>query len=262
MKYPSIVYTFWETDKKLADKSQIAPVDLFVQDEDKYRELETESLKEFAALEDNGKPFGCIVGESAILTKENIDIIKQGLVIWLDADTEFTWAKTQYRPQQGSGLWIPPEYQARPPVWALANGWEGDVDDTEGKLEYMKIVEDHRKIYEEIADIRLRVDIPGIQENSFWGAARINKAMTEYLGLSKEEEASVEDEVMERDLEKFLEGARLSKYLKPAMKWCDEQGAASIEDVVENIPEFSEALQLKPLEKKRLNKAAAAVATA
>lgn len=37
-------------------------------------------------------------------------------------------------------------------------------------------------------------------------------------------------QVLEKDLEKFLEGARLSKYLPKALDWCDEQGAASIED--------------------------------
>lgn len=261
VKYPNIVFTLWVTDKKVAEKAQRSPSDLWVEDEERYRELETEVLREYAALEDNGKPFGCVVGESAVLRQENIDIMKDGLVIFFDADTEFTWAKTQYRPQQGSGLWVPPEHQARPPVWALANGWDGDVDDTEGKLQYQQIVEEHRQIYESIADIRLRADIPGIQENSFWGAGRICKALTEYLGVATEDEGSVEDEVMERDLEKFLEGARLSKYLKPALKWCDDQGAATIEDVVENIPDFSEALKLKPLEKKRLGKAAAAVAT-
>jgi len=60
---------------------------------------------------------------------------------------------------------------------------------------------------------------------------------------------------MEKELAQFLDGARLSKYLKTALKWCDEQGAASIEDVVENTEDFEEALNLKPLEKKRLAKA-------
>mmetsp|Transcript_67348 Transcript_67348/g.210655 ORF Transcript_67348/g.210655 Transcript_67348/m.210655 type:complete len:547 (-) Transcript_67348:157-1797(-) len=261
VKYPKIKYTMWVTDKKVAERAKIAPADLYMEDEQEYRDIEAGVLKEFSELEDNGYPFGCVVGESAMLRPENVEIMKQGLVIWLDADTEYTWAKTQYRPQQGGGLYIPPDYQARPPVWAIANGWDGDVDDTEGKLEYAAIVEKHNKMYEEIADIRLRTDIPGITENSYWGAGRICKALTEYLGLANEEDASVEDEVMERDLEKFLEGARLSKYIKPALKWCDEQGAASIEDVVDNVPDFSEALKLKPLERKRLEKAAASVAT-
>jgi len=258
--YPSIQYTMWLTDKKLAERAKIAPADLYVEDEQKYRDIETEVLKEFANQEDNGYPFGCIVGESAVLRQENLDLMKEGLVVWLDVDSEYSWAKTQYRPQQGGGLYIPPEYQARPPVWAIANGWDGDVDDTEGKLEYGKIIETHRKLYEQIADVRLRVDVPGIEENSYWGVKRICKAIAERLDIADEGEASVEEEVMERDLEKFLEGARLSKYKEPAMKWCDEQGAASIEDVVENVPEFAEAMKLKPLERKRLEKAAAAVA--
>lgn len=55
-------------------------------------------------------------------------------------------------------------------------------------------------------------------------------------------------------------GARLTKYLQEALDWCDEQGAATIEDVVENAEDFAEALSLKPLERKRLNKAAESVA--
>lgn len=260
VKYPTIKFNMLITDKKLAERSPISAVDLFMEDEEKYRDLETQVLKDFAAEESNGFPTGCVVGEGAILRQENIDIMKQGLVIWLDVDPEYSWAKTQYRPKQGGGLYVPPEFQQRPPVWAVANGWDGDIDDTEGKLEYVKIVQERRDLYEKISDIRVRTDVPGIAENSYWAASRIIKALTEYLGFSGDEASGVEEEVMERDLEKFLEGARLSKYMKPAMKWCTEQGAASIEDVMENVPEFCEALGLKPLERKRLEKAAASVA--
>merc|ERR1711953_1010363 len=126
--------------------------------------------------------------------------------------------------------------------------------------EYIKIVQERRELYEKSADIRLRTDIPGIVENTYWGAAKICKAVTEYLGYKDAEEGSVEQEIMETDLEKFLEGARLSKYFKKASDWCEEQGAASIEDIVENVDDFAEAMALKPLEKKRLVKAAASVA--
>lgn len=260
VSYPKMFYSYWSSDKKVGEKAKIAPVDLFMEDEEEYRKLEHEALKDFDALEDNGYPFGCVVGESALSRPENVEIVKKGLVVWLDADAAYTWARTQYRPQQGGGLYIPQDFQSRPPVWALANGWDGDVDDAEGKMEYLKIVEEERKTYEELAQIRIRTDIPGIAENSHWGAERIIKAINELYGFSAADEGSVEGEVLEKDLEKFLEGARLSKYLKPALSWCDEQGAASIEDIVENTGEFADALALKPLEKKRLDKAAAAVA--
>jgi len=105
------------------------------------------------------------------------------------------------------------------------------------------------------------MDIPGISENSYWAAERIIRLLNQHLDISTDE-VSVEEEVLEKDLAKFLEGARLSKYVKPALKWCEEQGAATIEEVVDNVPEMSEALKLKPLERKRLEKAAAAVAVA
>ena len=117
----------------------------------------------------------------------------------------------------------------------------------------------HQQSQEAIADIRLRADVPGIAENQYWGAERLVKAIAELYGISTEG-GSVEEEVLERDLEKFLEGARLSKYLQPALDWCDEQGAATIEDIVENTDDFADALSFKPLERKRLAKAAESVA--
>lgn len=265
VEYPPMMYYQSASDQKVAEKTKITATDLFMEDEKRYRELEMEVLKEYDALESQAEdgtiyPSGIVVGDSAVVTPENIEIMKKGLVIWIDVGAEYSWAKTQYRPRQAGGLYSAPSDQQRPPVWAVANGWDGDVDDAEAKMEYIDIVRDFQKTYESIADVRVRADVPGIEENAVWGAGRIVKALSEHLGLNTEDEASVEDEVMERDIEKFLEGARLSKYVKPAMAWCDEMGAASIEDVLENVPEFMEALKLKPLERKRLEKAAAAAA--
>jgi len=258
--YPVIEYGLAVTDKLLSSESKISPTDLYVEDEEKYRDLESKILKEFAETPLGDTPMACVVGEGALLRQSNIDLIKEtGVIIWLDADPVYTWGKTQLSQQTTGGIWMPPNDQERPPVWAIANGWDGDVDDVEGKAEYLEIIGERRKVYEEVADIRLRVDVPGLAENSYWGAERLLKLLNEHFGLVAGE-ASVEEEVMEKDLEKFLEGARLSKYLEAALKWCDEQGAASIEDVVENVPELSEALSLKPLERKRLEKAAAVVA--
>jgi len=229
-----------------------------MEDEKKYRELETEVLKEFQNLDTEGQPAGIIVGESAVSIPENVEILKTGLVIWLDVAPEFSWSKTQMRAKAGGGLFIPYEI-IRPPVWCIANGWDGDIDDGEAKAEYMATVEKYNEMYEEVADLRLRADTPGIVENQYWGAERLAKAIAEFYGIDTEG-ASVEEEVLERDLEKFLESARLSKYMQAALDWCDEQGAASIEDIVENTDDFAEALSLKPLEKKRLAKAAESVA--
>merc|ERR1719215_444065 len=190
-----------------------------------------------------------VVGESAVLREENNEILKKGLVIWLDATPEFTWMATQFRPRQSGGLYVPPDFQQRPPVWALANGWDGDADDTEGKMDYTEIVNGLAKKYEEIAELRVKADVEAIVQNSYNAAKRINSALNELYGFANEGDVSVDDEMIEKDLEKFLEGARLSKYLKPALEWCDEQGAASIEDVVENVPDFSDAMGLKPLER-------------
>jgi len=258
IKYPKIVYRLVESDKELAKKSKIAPVDLYMDDEPEYRRLETEVLREFQNEDTEGHPAAMVVGESALDTPENIEIVKSGLVIWVAVDPEWSWDQIQARQKQGGGLYIP-QISARPPVWCIANGWDGDVDDTEGKLEYTEILRHHFEKYESVANLRIRADVPGLAENSYWMAERIMKAMNEHFGFSSGE-ASVESEVLEKDLTTFLEGARLSKYIEPALEWCNEQGAASIEDIVENVPDFAEALGLKPLERKRLDKAAATVA--
>jgi len=261
-QYTPTIYEMWQSDKKLSEKSKISPPDLFMEDEEKYRDIETQVIKEFDATPYQGYPMAMVVGESAVLREENVEIMKKGLIFWLDADPGFTWQATQYRPKQGGGLYVPPDFQQRPPVWALANGWDGDIDDTEGKMDYEEIAKGLSEKYEEIAELRIRADLDQVVQNSYWGAQRVVAAISDLYGFVEDGEASVSEEVIEKDLEKFLEGARLTKYLKTALEWCEEQGAASLEDVVENVPEFSDAMGLKPLERKRLEKAAAAAVIA
>eukprot|EP00929_Paragymnodinium_shiwhaense_P000305 TRINITY_DN100544_c0_g1_i1.p2 TRINITY_DN100544_c0_g1~~TRINITY_DN100544_c0_g1_i1.p2 ORF type:complete len:430 (+),score=134.64 TRINITY_DN100544_c0_g1_i1:73-1362(+) len=258
--HPPIRYTLSQTDKLLAEKAGRAPTDLYMEDEEKYRDIESQVLKEFSEMKTNYSdyPMGIIVGEGAVLRQENIDIMKKGVVIWLDVDPLLSWQNTQYTPEPTGGIYVPPEFFERPPVWAIANGWDGDVDDAEGKAEYVKIVNSRRELYEQVADVRLRTDVPEVAGNSYWGAERIVKALNRHFNF-KDEDVSLEQETLERDLGKFLEGARLQKYQEQALAWCTEQGAATIEDVVENADDFAEALSLKPLEKKRLQKAAAAI---
>eukprot|EP00446_Apocalathium_sp_SHHI-4_P003281 CAMPEP_0177189334 /NCGR_PEP_ID=MMETSP0367-20130122/20212_1 /TAXON_ID=447022 ORGANISM="Scrippsiella hangoei-like, Strain SHHI-4" /NCGR_SAMPLE_ID=MMETSP0367 /ASSEMBLY_ACC=CAM_ASM_000362 /LENGTH=413 /DNA_ID=CAMNT_0018636863 /DNA_START=95 /DNA_END=1336 /DNA_ORIENTATION=- len=261
-KYGGFEWTLWNSDRKLSSSSKIAPTDLYMENEEEYREKETEIIKQFAALPDASHPMGMVIGESAILRKENQDIIKTGIVVFCDTDAEYVWAKTQYRPKSGGGLYTTPDMMDRPPVWALANGWDGDPDDTEAKMEYMKIVTQTAKSCEEFADVRLRTDVSGVVENSHWGAERLIKSLNDLYGFTAVGEVGADEENLRADLEKFLESARLSKYLEPAMKWAEEQGAASIEDIAENLEDFSEAIGLKPLEKKRLEKIAATVVVA
>mmetsp|Transcript_38455 Transcript_38455/g.69736 ORF Transcript_38455/g.69736 Transcript_38455/m.69736 type:complete len:432 (-) Transcript_38455:154-1449(-) len=262
VQYPTIKYGLSNSDRRVSETCAMlklpSPVDLYLEDPEKYREIETRVLKEFSEQDFEGYPAAFVVGESALSTPENVEIIKQGLVVWLDVDTEWSWGKTQWRPKQGGGLFMPTDKHNRPPVWCIANGWDGDIDDTEGKREYEKIMVGYSKGYEESAELRMKVDIPGLSENPYWCAERLMKVMAERFGVT-DDASSVEEEFLEKDLEKFLEGARLSKYLKPAMDWCTEQGAASIEELVESVEELSDALALKPLEKKRLEKAAASV---
>eukprot|EP00930_Biecheleria_cincta_P058488 TRINITY_DN44313_c0_g1_i1.p1 TRINITY_DN44313_c0_g1~~TRINITY_DN44313_c0_g1_i1.p1 ORF type:complete len:435 (+),score=85.34 TRINITY_DN44313_c0_g1_i1:44-1306(+) len=258
--YPEIVYGIAVSDEELARKTSISAVDLYMDDEKEYRRLELEAIKEFAEEDYGDIPAALVVGESALDTPEVAEIVSKGLVIWCDADMEWTWSKTQYQQATGGFFVRSGGDVVRPPVWAIANGWDGDVDDAEGKLEYLEILEGHRKTYEKLAHLRIRTDITSVAENPTWGAERLTRAIAEHFGIAGE--AVVEEEILENDLSKFLEGARLAKYLQPALAWCNEQGAATIEELVENVDDFSESLGLKPLEKKRLVKAAESVAAA
>lgn len=257
-EYPETVFSFAVSDDEVSAKAKTSAVDLYMEDEEQYRRLELDAIKAFADEDYGDLPAAMVVGESALDTPEVAEIVSKGLVIWCDADQEWTWSKTQFQMAAGGGFFVRSGRDVvRPPVWAIANGWDGDVDDAEGKLEYFEILAGHRKKYEELAHLRLRTDITKVAENPIWGAERLTKAMAEHFGISSDD--VVEEELLENDLAKFLEGARLSKYLTPALAWCAEQGAATIEELVENADDFSESLGLKPLEKKRLTKAAESV---
>lgn len=264
IEYPVFEYTLWDSDDELSKRSRMAALDVFIENEDEYRDLEAAIIKEFSELEFDGHPHALVVGESALNRQENVDIIKQGIVIWCDATTTTTWKKTQMPLGTGKGgISLKGGGLARPPIWCLAQGWEADPDDGEARVEYERIVEEFRKEYDKISDVRVRVDVPGLRENSYWVAERLLRALSEFLGIVEEtSDSSVDDELFARDLEKFLEGARLSKYFDTAKKWCEEQGANALEDLAESVPELGDALELKPLEKKRLEKAAQVLAVA
>jgi len=264
IEYPVFEYTLWDSDDELSKRSRMAALDVFIENEDEYRDLEAAIIKEFSELEFDGHPHALVVGESALNRQENVDIIKQGIVIWCDATTTTTWKKTQMPLGTGKGgISLKGGGLARPPIWCLAQGWEADPDDGEARVEYERIVEEFRKEYDKISDVRVRVDVPGLRENSYWVAERLLRALSEFLGIVEEtSDSSVDDELFARDLEKFLEGARLSKYFDTAKEWCEKQGANALEDLAESVPELGDALELKPLEKKRLEKAAQVLAVA
>lgn len=55
----------------------------------------------------------------------------------------------------------------------------------------------------------------------------------------------------------WLARVTLQEYHLPASKWCAEMGAASLEEIAENIQDFSDAVALKPIERQRVQKWAA-----
>merc|ERR1712216_459688 len=51
------------------------------------------------------------------------------------------------------------------------------------------------------------------------------------------------------------------EYLAPAAAWALEMGAAYLEEIIENKDDFADALELKPLERKRLDRQGPQAAT-
>jgi len=60
-------------------------------------------------------------------------------------------------------------------------------------------------------------------------------------------------------LVEWLASLSLERYKAAAFAWCEEEGAVTLDEVKENWEDFSQALSLRPLEKKRLAKAMASI---
>jgi len=56
------------------------------------------------------------------------------------------------------------------------------------------------------------------------------------------------------DLEEWLQELRLEEYVVAAAKWCSEMGAVALEEIAENIEDFSADISLKPIERQRVQK--------
>mmetsp|Transcript_82091 Transcript_82091/g.214179 ORF Transcript_82091/g.214179 Transcript_82091/m.214179 type:complete len:418 (-) Transcript_82091:99-1352(-) len=258
--YAPFDYHFVNSDKKMVElcrQQRIDHVELFSDDEAKYREMETDILKKFTEY-DVPKPCAIVLGESALNVPENAEFLKEGLVIHLRCSPEASWKCINMRPAGNTGLYISTKDMVKPPIWALAQDMTGDIDNVESKKEYVRIVTELDKEYETVADISFSTDVRGISENSMWAVPKLVGVIAEHLGIEtgSADQADL-DSSLEKELTEFLENSRLSKYLDDALKWCDEQGAASIEDIVENPEDFVEAMGFKPLERKRFDKACA-----
>jgi len=261
--YAPFDYHFVDSDadiKIMCRKQGVDHVTMYSEDEAQYREMETAVLKKFSEHDETKEPCAIVVGESALNQPENKEFLKEGIVIYLKCSPQASWKAINTRPGAGTGLYISSNHLVKPPVWALAQDLQGDIDNEDGREEYVRILDELDKDYEESADIVFNTDVRGISENSMWAIPKLIKLVSEQLEIKDESsEPETKEESMEKELTDFLEGARLSKYLQDALKWCDEQGAASIEDIVENPEDFVDAIGLKPLEKKRFDRACALV---
>lgn len=59
-------------------------------------------------------------------------------------------------------------------------------------------------------------------------------------------------------IDTWLLELRLSKYQQLASQWCSDMGAVSLDEIAENIDDFAEGVELKPIERQRVQKWAAA----
>mmetsp|Transcript_80188 Transcript_80188/g.155009 ORF Transcript_80188/g.155009 Transcript_80188/m.155009 type:complete len:568 (+) Transcript_80188:107-1810(+) len=61
------------------------------------------------------------------------------------------------------------------------------------------------------------------------------------------------------DLWEWLTQVKLEEYYVAATRWCADMGAVSMEEIAENIVDFSDAVELKPIERQRVQKWSAQV---
>jgi shikimate kinase len=76
----------FDTDDAVSEKLGLSIPEIFERlGEEKFRQTETDVLREFAST----KPTIIVTGGGTILRQENIELLKQrGIVVWLDADAE------------------------------------------------------------------------------------------------------------------------------------------------------------------------------
>jgi len=134
--------------------------------------------------------------------------------------------------------------------WLISNV----ADDSRKGFAFLPTPAGSKALPSELSDVRWEV-FDGKEEGYRQDPQVKCRALCENSKVPKSARKSVEAQTLELDLTKFMEGARLVQYTKAALDWCDKMGAASLDDVIDNAEELSEALKLKPLERKRLVKA-------
>mmetsp|Transcript_18409 Transcript_18409/g.43109 ORF Transcript_18409/g.43109 Transcript_18409/m.43109 type:complete len:803 (+) Transcript_18409:32-2440(+) len=142
-------------------------------------------------------------------------------------------------------------FSSRKPRWLISN--VADDSNVSG-FAFLRVAADSQALPSELPDVRWEV-FDGKEEGYRQDPQVKCRALCENSKVPKSARKSVEAQTLELDLTKFMEGARLVQYTKAALDWCDKMGAASLDDVIDNAEELSEALKLKPLERKRLVKA-------
>jgi shikimate kinase len=88
----------FDTDEAVAKQFDLSIPEIFSQfSEEKFRDAETEVLREFTA----DKSAIIVTGGGIVLREENVDLLKQlGTIVWLDADEEKLFERASRRGQR------------------------------------------------------------------------------------------------------------------------------------------------------------------
>jgi len=151
VEYAPFDYHFVDSDaeiKIMCRKQGVDHVTMYSEDEAQYREMETAVLKKFSEHDETKEPCAIVVGESALNQPENKEFLKEGIVIYLKCSPEASWKAINTRPGAGTGLYISSQHTVKPPVWALAQDLQGDIDNADGREEYIRILNELDKEYE------------------------------------------------------------------------------------------------------------------
>lgn len=152
------------------------------------------------------------------------------------ADGDFKAAGSPTRSQSFASAWV-----KGPPASAMDTLWDAPptVEEVPEEVWQSPVVLPHDTPAEEAA-----------KGDDFEGAEAFEVAEEEATKPC-EEDSKIEDPFY-RDICAWLKHLNLSEHQEAIYAWCEEMGAASLEEVVESAEDLLEAVHIKPLQVKRL----------
>lgn len=123
-------------------------------------------------------------------------------------------------------------------------------------VERQPLVKQGRSIKSSVSQVPRQI-ISSVEAEKTWPAPPVAPVTSEVVtqrGYQAGSQGPAEKKGRIWGLQDFLSELGLSEYEEEVVKWASDMGAISLEELVENAQDLSEAIGLKPLERKRLER--------